>query len=1443
MKWTTATALLLALSAAGVGAAVVATREPMPPAEMLASVRSRMGRPLFDSAEALRELDAALEGRGGRLTLQLERDLLRTRADLYADIGSLDRAREDVERLIASHEAEALPDRDPLVQRLALEAVQLQSEDGDLLPAFQRIEQLTTERPENAEAWLLKGDLAEKIARQGLTAEEPGLDQLLERAGTDLTATQFSRVRELIESLVSRDARDPDIEELEVQLAGVFEITQEAELRWLLENVDAPRAWFSEARAAYSQSLGAALTPHAVVRLADSLVRAGQLDLAIKLQTIARHAPSVAHDPESAMSFLHALATGQRVAEVNALVRGWDWELDTPAEFYRFAGEFLFESGDLQALPYVAEGLSEVGEDTAVYWARGFFSPVAGVSMYEVQTSRLASAVQQLEQERDPAVRAELVASRDALRGWLDHFRGTKTTDLVEFSRDTLDPEPFAGARRRAAIYAAEAYRVASRANPARSQFSSALTDNPDDSAEAWAHYGELLEDAGLVRGAEEAFSRAMSLDPSLSATLESRWYAAGEQDVEDGGSTLASLIDQAARQGTALPSGAFGASIQTRIAQDHLAGGRHAFAIQAARKALENYPGLVAPLDVIIGAKLSKPGRYSVLTDILQRIEMAGVDERVERFLDQIDGESLEGEDLLRAIHASPERFGRAAAARWHMANGEAEAALRIIDGDAAPAGLRLLSARLLVESGSYEQALSALDDLDGPARTGSEADLLRLRALLGLGRLEATQAHVGRIVDDHPLPGGREVFLGAIDELLNAGALRPAFSLVEQLDSTAETRTPGFYRRRVLLDLVLSDARGVSAAKESILRAEPYLTDGTPEIAAILLAVFERDWATLPRLVDSIERSSFEPDAYQATALQLLGEQLEDGARSAAAGLAANPRDPFWALLDAAATTLVSGDVTLGEWFGGPAAEDLSAFLSGRDARESQDPRDAIALFLASRQPGFLPWTSPRLAAHAAATGSSIWCPLLQIEVASSSKDESEISRILAELVRSHPRFGPGHDLTVQRAEAAHPTEPLHPEVVQARTRRLDAMTPRLIADDVEVLMATAGKLAGQSRYAEAVRALLPLSRSDGPDATTGRIMLSVLQLQAGAPAFAAQYLHAAAMKDLGVYEHDALESLVESIRLALVDGGGRGGPRGNLEAEDGRRMLRDLRARYPHDPLIALAELELLEVEDGERGRRARGMLDELQRAAGEQALDSLRPGSTRSWARFLAPIAPEVASDLVRKEHLKEPGNLDLLQLTGELARIGGDLQTARREYETLLAIEPRAEVAYALSEVLLQGGATRSEVDPLLVQTNGRAGASSARSSFLQSLAELNVPRPSPLTPGQLERFGEGRVNDHERRQANERRLVDGIVERLEGLWRERAGRAEALDAFEVGLAYATALSRRGTAEDDAAVLALVSELRPLAMDRYYVPALLETLESVARAAAEARSGS
>lgn len=200
-------------------------------------------------------------------------------------------------------------------------------------------------------------------------------------------------------------------------------------------------------------------------------------------------------------------------------------------------------------------------------------------------------------------------------------------------------------------------------------------------------------------------------------------------------------------------------------------------------------------------------------------------------------------------------------------------------------------------------------------------------------------------------------------------------------------------------------------------------------------------------------------------------------------------------------------------------------------------------------------------------------------------------------------------------------------------------------------------------------------------------------------------------------------------------------------------------------------------------------------------------------------------------------------MELLQLTGEIARIEGDLDRARREYETLLAIEPRADVCYALAEVLLERGAADSTVGPLLDQASELSGASDARAQYLRSIADLNVPRVSPLTSGQLERFSEGRIRSAENREASERRLLDRLVQRLEKLWQGRAESSDVIDVADLGIAYASALSRRGTVEDDAAVVALVSELQSLVEDRRYAPVLLVALASVSRTAAKARSGS
>ena len=61
MKWTSATALLVALSAAGAGATYVLTRRPMGPTEIIAQIRSEMGEVTFEQRTALRQLELALK--------------------------------------------------------------------------------------------------------------------------------------------------------------------------------------------------------------------------------------------------------------------------------------------------------------------------------------------------------------------------------------------------------------------------------------------------------------------------------------------------------------------------------------------------------------------------------------------------------------------------------------------------------------------------------------------------------------------------------------------------------------------------------------------------------------------------------------------------------------------------------------------------------------------------------------------------------------------------------------------------------------------------------------------------------------------------------------------------------------------------------------------------------------------------------------------------------------------------------------------------------------------------------------------------------------------------------------------------------------------------------------------------------------------------------------
>lgn len=1381
MKWTTATALLLALSAGGVGVAVVATRKPKEPAEVLAEIRAEMESPIFDKGDALLRLEKALDASRNSDDQKVASQLLETRATLYRDLKAYARSREDLELLLTTYR--------PGDKNLKLEIAKLQALDGQTFEALQRTRGLTQQAPDFGEGWALHAELEEFKAKELL-------EEAFQIARLGLPSGDSKEAERLLTELTARDVEDPERDDLVYRLREAFSGGRESDLDEVLARVGEPRVGFRRAREAFAKALASSVAPSTVMRLADSFQRAGRLDLAIQLQFAARRIDSIAKDAASTGALLDDLVAARRIPEARTLLRGWKWELGGSLEFYRSAGEVFFKAGDYAALRPVTIGLDRLGGDTGRAWARFFGGILFITSPRPTKPSR------------------DDFASDEDFNKKLENFnkwpKGLNKVllGLVLFAEDKVHPEPFLNAKKLAWFHVADGYQALGNLSKERKFLRMALAQLPRHSADSWIRYAETLRQA--KKGApwkevEIAYTEALNLDPSLTKSIAPLWYEAGENSLTKVGSSLAAVIDGVAKNDRLMPVRSVGPSVLTKLAQSHLDNGRYYEAIRVAEKAREDHPHLVPPLDVIIDAGLHNAARYDVEPELVERIESAGVDDRVESFLRRLPKERLEGKWLVRAIRAQPVRFGKAAVARWYLENGDPNKAsdvLADLELTGSPSELRVLRSRLLVESAAWDEAVQELNRLDASRQNQPRTLLLKLRALIGANDQRGLDQVVRQMRQHVPLES--PAMLETVDRLMAADRLDLALALVNAMDQKSATRTPEFYRRRILVDLMVAPDKGNATAMESILRAEPYLLDGSPEIAALLLAVTERNWTQLRPLVERLEDSGFAVSAYSKAALALLGERIESGRRAAVAGLQRAPRDPDWAFLKAASAALLDADMEVPEWCGPSAAADAQKLLRGATQRASKDPRDALSIFLVSDSKAWLPWSKPRLAELVKETGSTIWGAhltqrLLLTEGAGAARQAS-----VEALLTVHPRFGPGHDLAVKLAEEAYPAEPLHPRVVSARALRLDSLGARLINDPIETSIAEAGKLARDGKYKEAVDKMLPVIRSGGRKATQGRIMLSIFAIRADEPGIAAQYLHAAAMGDLGIYKNAALDSLLHAIEGALDNEADRKPQRASLTHAEAQLMLRDLTARYPLDPLVALARLKLQDVAEGERGARARGLLTEMRQGSGGKSLNQLRPGATKRWVEFLAPIAAEVASDLVEDELRVQPGNVELLQLAGFVAEAVGDFPSAKRDYRALLAINPRPETGYSLAEILIAEGATPADVIPLLVQAGRLQGGGSARSVYLRSLADIRVARPG----------------------------LDDLVKRLAGLWNQRTRSRDEVDPLGVGLLYADALSRRGNDKDGAALDRLMEELSPYVKDSLYEGQFLDALIGV-----------
>ena len=1351
MKWTTATALFLVIAAGGVGVTAVINRKPKDPNEILAEIRRDTEGPAFDRDAAVERLAKALENPIVQGDLELEARLRRTRAEIYRDLGLYAEARADLEVLQSNASG---PDRDR-----ELEIIKLMALDGQRESALARVRTQTPAGSDFGEGWALRAQLEIESANAGVALA-------IKEAGSGFGSGDSEHIRGVITELAARAPEDPRRGPLLTDLSRRFYGGNEATSSAIIGLLTPARLSFTKARRDLANALNFLVRPEVIMSLGHLLEQAGQVELAIKLHRAARNLPEIARHPEVLAQFLEQLLATNRVPEGVRVLRSWDYKLGGSLEFYSSVGEVFFRAKEYSAMHQAGNGMRDYGGDLGRDWRR-FYSAVPFIVNVGNAKKRGRNSVTQ------ETIEAQL-------------------SQLKKFAQEDDSPEPFVGARSIAWFWLADAHALLDDDPGELSMLKKALERLPQRSSDDWVRLAQLLKTEKKIRWRqiETAYSQALNLDPTRTIELAPDWFDAGNALLKQRGDTLEDIIAQHQRGGfSSLNSEAIGPSVMTQIAGHLLEIDEFYSAIRAAEAAREKYRNLIPPLDIIIRAKLANKSTRPPKNLIIERLEAAGNDEQVESFMSQLGAGRLDGEELVRAIHVDPRRFGKSAVARYYLTlDDPARAGETLVDlADAsAPPELKLLRASLLVQAAKYSKALKELKGLESDPRLRSDALLLKLEALVGAGQLNKLDP-VAAQLRSHPRAATKEeaadileAQLVAVDRLASAGRLDLALKNIDVLDKSPATRTPAFYRRRVLIDAFGLNERGRPAAQESILRAEPYLRDGTPQMTAIVLAVAEREWTQLPDLVDRLLETDFSPNPKQRAALSLLGEQIQSGTRAATEGLEQSPRDADWGFLSTVADSLVDARIKLPEWFGPDASRDAAKLLRGRVGSSPKDPRDSIVLYLMSSRKEWSPWVIPRITEMAKDTGSTIWTQWMLGRVLEASGKRVESASSATLLTENHPRFGPGHDNAVRLTEHRHPTEPLHPQVARARRIRLQSLGEELIADPIEIRLAKAGELARRGKNIDAIQELAPVVNSGGIAVAEGRLTLGLLMIRAEQYSSAVIQLDTALASNPGIFKEVVIDSLLYALRKTIAitrSGTDASLQRGQLKESKALRILDGLVQRYPLDPMIALTHLELQpKLSAGERGVRGGKVIERLFQNSSRKPLDELRRGCTRRWIEFLAPLAPDVAEAVLKRDLVLEPGNLDLWQLSGEIAEIQSDRAGAKSFYRTLMAIDPRPETAFALAQIMITEGANPQESKKILAAASRAQAGGSARAVYLQTVADLR-----------------DRSLDAKRKSAP--KLV-AIVPRLRELWRSRERVRGEIDPLALGLLYSDALFRR-----------------------------------------------
>ncbi len=1274
MNWFTKFLFVAALVAVISVTAMVSRQTRSSPQEVLDEVLVQLGSDAYDELLVLRKLENGIR-RAELLDPNLPgirelcADLRLTRAKLLMDMGAYTDARTDLELVL-----ERYRQGDSEVRRMLVE---IDSADGELERALERLEKLLKDEPRFGPAWVESGRMHQRLADQAL-------DHAKARLHFALITEDAKLAEERLDSLAARASSDPLRTNDILALRELFSTSDEETLAQVLELCELANEELQLAREGYLRSFQFDIYPLAVHGYLKILLAAEQDAATIALGSLLSSKHREPTDPEVAELLIRTLAKHADWPHASFLAGSWvRSKQPLSAEFLRLICYCIYKGESWSMLFGAANRLRAVGttdDELLSAFYRGF-----GYANSKKPKADLA------------------------LRSLEIYARGRSS-------------EPFEGARAVAWKRISELYAEAGDLNREREALQAVLALDPDFSAELWIRRAEIQlhsRHSGYQLPLN-SWAKGMSLAPRRTEELLPTFLELGEKALASQDRDITLIYGDVVRSGLTVPQRNYGPYVLLLLAREHGRRGKPAAQAAVARKLLNELPGFLPAHDELIAASVADGNRREFVELVVQRAELAGLSERTLELLSSISADEYLPGQVVRMMQADTRGTGRVVVAEWLYKHGRAQEALKTlrIDGDALRSEQELLlGAHIEIEDGNYAQAMKWLDQLP---KSGARVRERRLQTLICALQLRDRKRirEIATEIFKREAPSTAET-LKLADVFLRLQETQGALTILEGLEGSPGVPPGPIIFRRSLALLARGD---LAAAEVEIDRCESFLPEAQGAILRLLLEGQRADWTACARTAEQLFELAPPEDPELAALLYLLMGEEQEALELADFALEFAPQSLVWTLTASIARLRSGQPLSVASDFGVRGIVQTQRFLTGAPD-ESIDPRQVVPLLLAAELPAFHPYLQAELRSIDSQQRGKLWPRLLEANLLALMQLSGEARPVLEQLAATFPDCLPAWEelewvLTEQLGS------PDHPRVLAVRKNRIEIMA-KAYPDGLEAVLLEAAEAMHQGNLGPALR-LTQRVVDERPDWFPARVQLAQIQTEMRHWTEAREAWTWATGHEDERRGRRAVAGFIDMLARAAADDE-------HFTQEQQRSELTLLEQVHPDDPRppLALARLDLtLDAANPAIGvSRALVRLRSFREQHKGLSLEELQRGSTKEWAEFFVEASPGAAEDFLRAELELQPGDLELWRLLGRVLRELGDLEASTDFLMRAARMAPDTALRLEIARTLVVGGAETRMVAKILRGITGtREEELDAQLLNIESMLSQYIPR-------------------------------------------------------------------------------------------------------------------